>query len=214
MSAFAARCRVTILEKQLPIEILPPPGGLQSDEFAAITPLRRVPILQLDDGRVIVESDVILEYLDDVFPDRPQRPSNVEDLAQMRAVMRIVDNYIAQQLGGLFLKSEPGSEAAEDYWKQYRQGLEHLVHAMAPRGHATADMMTLADATVSTMLFIAYAALGALDRVAYDGIERLEGYMGFIAKQPSVRAVLREQAAGLPPPLYPHGERFFDRYPA
>jgi glutathione S-transferase len=44
-----------------------------SPEFLAINPLGQVPVL-VHDGRVLTESSVINEYLDEVFPQVPLRP--------------------------------------------------------------------------------------------------------------------------------------------
>ena len=46
-----------------------------SPEFQAINPQGMVPVLVHDD-RVVTESTVINEYLEDVFPDAPLRPAD------------------------------------------------------------------------------------------------------------------------------------------
>lgn len=213
LSAFAARCRVTIREKGLPIEIVAPPGGVSSDAYGAITILRRVPALQLDDGNVIVESDVIMEYLDDRFPEHPQRPDNIGDLARMRMAMRIVDNYIAQQLGRL-LRAEPGSDAAEADAAAYRAGLGYLAHTLSESELAVGAKMTLADASISTMMYVAYAALHTVGKVPFEGAPRIDSYMRRVAQRPAVRETLQEQCEDLPPQMRTHGDAFFAEYPA
>jgi glutathione S-transferase len=64
-----------------------------SDWFKAINPNGQVPALE-HDGKVITESTVICEYLEDVFTDyRPLRPSDPYLRAQMRIWTKWVDEY-------------------------------------------------------------------------------------------------------------------------
>ena len=74
LSPFAARCRIQIYAKKLPIELVDPPGGLGSESYRRLNPTGKVPALQLDDGFVLPESAVIGEYLEDRFPEPALRP--------------------------------------------------------------------------------------------------------------------------------------------
>jgi glutathione S-transferase len=50
-----------------------------SPDFARRNPLQRVPVLVLDDGTALAESDTIVEYLEDAHPERPLRPAAAVD---------------------------------------------------------------------------------------------------------------------------------------
>lgn len=64
-----------------------------SDRYKAINPRGQVPAL-VDDGRVITESTVICEYLEDAHPTEVKlRPDNPYDTAQMRIWTKWVDEY-------------------------------------------------------------------------------------------------------------------------
>src|SRR5262245_34715467 len=82
LSPFAARIRLAIYAKALPIALAPPPGGLGSEEYKRLNPSGKVPALVLDDGSVLPESEVILEYLEDRFPAPALRPSTAEERAR------------------------------------------------------------------------------------------------------------------------------------
>jgi len=63
------------------------------DWFKAINPRGQVPALD-HDGKIITESTVICEYLEDVFPnDNSLRPSDAFDRAEMRVWTKWVDEY-------------------------------------------------------------------------------------------------------------------------
>ena len=63
------------------------------DWYKAINPNGQVPALD-HDGRIITESTVICEYLEDAFPDAPSlRPADPYGRAQMRIWTKWVDEY-------------------------------------------------------------------------------------------------------------------------
>ncbi len=58
-------------------------GDQLTDEFRALNPKAEVPVL-VHNGFVLPESTVIMEYIEDVFPAPPCRPSSAQDRARMR----------------------------------------------------------------------------------------------------------------------------------
>ena len=63
-SPFARKARVTLLEKQIPHEIIVDNPWQPGSQVKGINPLAKIPTLVLDDGRVIHDSKVIFEYLE------------------------------------------------------------------------------------------------------------------------------------------------------
>lgn len=59
-------------------------------EYLKINPNGVVPTL-IHDGRIIIDSSVILEYLDEAFPEPPLIPSDIHERARMRAWMRYLE---------------------------------------------------------------------------------------------------------------------------
>jgi len=64
-------------------------GDQYSDQYRALNPESVVPTLVID-GRPLYQSLVILEYLDEEFPEPPLLPSRTEDRAHARALAQIV----------------------------------------------------------------------------------------------------------------------------
>lgn len=87
---------LTLFEKGLDWEhrfVDPARFEQHSDWFKQINPRGQVPALD-HDGRIVTESTVICEYLDDVFPDTvPLRPADPYLRAQMRVWTKWVDEY-------------------------------------------------------------------------------------------------------------------------
>lgn len=108
----AAKVRIVLAEKGLPwkghIVILgldgskPAPGVLTQHDpaYLKLNPNGVVPTL-VHDGKVIIESTVINEYLDDVFPDVPLRPTHAYGRAQVRMWTKRIDEGLHAAAGVL-----------------------------------------------------------------------------------------------------------------
>lgn len=93
-----------------------------SPEYLKINPRGIVPTL-VHDGRVIRESQVILEYLEDAFTGEPSlRPGDPYDRAQMRLWTKLVDEglHVHSRVVGMcivvrYAKAEAGPEELAKY---------------------------------------------------------------------------------------------------
>lgn len=70
-------------------------GDQLKPEYLAINPNGVVPSL-VHDGRNVIDSSVIVEYLDEAYPDiAPLRPKGLVEIAHMRTMMRFIDEVPA-----------------------------------------------------------------------------------------------------------------------
>ena len=95
-SACAAKVRLALAEKQLAwtghyINILA--GEQFKPAFLAINPKGVVPVL-VHDGRIVRESTVICEYVEEVFPEHPIYPDSPWERAQVRIWTKAVDEEL------------------------------------------------------------------------------------------------------------------------
>jgi glutathione S-transferase len=106
-SVCAAKVRFALGEKGLPwqghyLDILK--GDQFTPEYQKLNPKAVVPTL-VHDGRVIVESTVINEYLDEVFPDTPLKPGDAGARAEMRLWTKAVDENLHPACGEITFAS-------------------------------------------------------------------------------------------------------------
>jgi len=96
----AARIRLWIAEKGagdvIETKMITYPD-LQTAEFKAVNPLRKVPAFIEDNGANLFESFVILEYLEDKYSTSGKlfKPNSPEGRAKMNLLIRVHDIYIA-----------------------------------------------------------------------------------------------------------------------
>jgi glutathione S-transferase len=102
-SVCAAKVRIVLAEKGLEwkgvyIDILR--GDQFAPDYMKLNPKAVVPTL-VHDGRVILESTVIDEYLDEAFADPPLKPSDAATRAEMRLWTKAVDEQLHPACGEL-----------------------------------------------------------------------------------------------------------------
>jgi glutathione S-transferase len=204
-SPFAARCRLAIHRKALPIEIVPPPeGDPRSDEYRLLNPMGKVPALVLDDGAVIPESEVILEYLEDRFPEPSLRPELPEARARMRLLARIGDLYLMPPMVRLFRQTRVERRDAgvvDAAMTEVGEALDCIEHYIAPDGWSACQGFSLADCALAPLLFVLARLAPAFDLT--DPLAphpKTAAYWQRVQGDPVVAKVLAEMAAGLAHP--------------
>jgi glutathione S-transferase len=84
--------------KRIDYEVDPITPFYGNDEFARLSPLRRIPVLVEGDFN-LSDSSAICAYLDEAFPGHPLFPANPKD----RARARWLEEYADTRLGDLFI---------------------------------------------------------------------------------------------------------------
>ncbi len=88
-SPFAQKVKIALLEKGLDYET--PPAELGPDTaLSEVNPRGEVPAL-VDDGLAIFDSSIILEYLEDRYPEHPLRPADAAGRARVRMIEEVCD---------------------------------------------------------------------------------------------------------------------------
>lgn len=94
LSSASRRVRLCLAEKNIPYESVAVDLSKQEQhapEFLAMNPNGVVPALEISPGRFLHESSTLCEYLDDIAPEPPLRPTDPYELAQMRNFVRWTD---------------------------------------------------------------------------------------------------------------------------
>lgn len=91
-SVCAAKVRVSLAEKGIGWEgrLMRLDGDQLEPDYVKLNPNSVVPTL-IHEGRPVIESNVILEYLEDAFPSPALRPAAAHDRAQARLLMMQLD---------------------------------------------------------------------------------------------------------------------------
>lgn len=134
VSTYSAKVRIALGLKNIDCKILPPPGGYSTKEYMKLVPLGTIPALKVD-GQYFSESDVIMEYLEEAYPQIPLLPKDHLLRAQHRFLARYHDLWLEPHLRRTFAHMDPStSNSVElnqhlDKFEERLQKLETLFTA-------------------------------------------------------------------------------------
>ena len=139
-------------------------GRHREPEHLARNPFGTLPVLELDDGSYLLESLVIMEYLDERFPDHALLGTDPEQRAKARDVERIVDVRATRPMGAYVhatnspLGRPPEPEVAAQMHEQMQAPLDYLESLLADgRPLLTGGQVSIADCTLQASLqFVRY----------------------------------------------------------
>lgn len=157
----------------------------KGQDFTALNPKGYVPALVLDDGSLLTEGAVIVQYLADKSPASGLLPA-AGTLERYRVQEWL--NYIASELHKGF--SPLFGDGSEESKKAAREALlprfQLIADALAGKAFLMGDRFTVADAYAFTVL--SWAAYVKVDLPAALG-----DYLGRVAARPAVKATLEAE---------------------
>jgi glutathione S-transferase len=165
LSPYSAKVRMQIYAKGIEGIALERPPGFLTREFVNTSPLGRIPALDIE-GDIIPESEVISEYLEEIYPEPSLLGSTPRETAQIRTLSRIADIYL---MNNMFMVLPQARRATRNdgirdlLTGQVIRGVKALEHYIGTQGYAVGDRLTLADCTLTPALFLIENVLPTLD---------------------------------------------------
>jgi len=95
--------------------------GNKSEEFLSVSPYGKVPVLRVN-GISLYESNVVNEYLDEVYTSPRLMPDNPEGRASVRSWMAFADDYFFSSVSGV--RMGPRRGYSEEQIREAREKLD------------------------------------------------------------------------------------------
>ena len=200
ISNYFNKVRIAMLEKGIDFELDPTCRPSQKDDFLARTPMGKVPFLEVD-GEHLVESQVICEYLEEAYPQKPLYPRDPLARARMRELIAIMELHMELVARRLYPSLFFGAGPASDTLKQsVEKDLLKGVRAFRMRAKfdpyvAGADL-TFADCAAFVHLplasLVSKLAFGA---DALEGMPQVKQYLKLVGERPAFRQVSEDRKA-------------------
>jgi glutathione S-transferase len=152
-SSFARKIRVMLIEKNVghDLEIV---NLWEPNDLHATNPLGKVPALRLDDGRVLISSPLIADYVDGRHPAPRFIPENAEQRLEVKRWEALADGTMDAVSASLYEMRFHDEAARSQAWleRQRRKvdgGFAALDKTLGDRRWCVGEAMTLADIAVA-----------------------------------------------------------------
>lgn len=177
-SSFSRKVRVLLLEKKVAhdAEML---NLWEPNELQKINPIGKVPTLVLDDGRVLIASAVIADYLDERYPQPRFIPSDPDRRLQVRQTEAIADGAMDAVAASLYEARFHDEKQRSQAWLDRQRGkvdagLAALETQLGARQWLCGDEMTLADVAAACHIgFMTVRAPQFFSPMTYPNLARL-----------------------------------------
>jgi glutathione S-transferase len=188
------RVKVYLAEKGLKIEQIdfePPFSEIKSPHFLAKNPAGRIPVLELDDGSWLPESDAIIEYLEELHPSPAMIGETPLERAWVRAFDRMIQDLFVQ-FSNYLPHKYPGRIPGLAHYPQLVDALEPVID----RGLRNLDMrigdgLFLVNSSQPTVadchLYALISAAGKFNWEIPQQYPRLCDWYGRFRERPSAR---------------------------
>jgi len=198
VSNYCSSVKIALLYKGLDHVIIPPPSGYGSAEYKRIIPMGTIPAIVYEEVP-ISESQVILEYLDDKFPDTKRLfLKDPEMNAMVRMVHRLHDLYLEPQIRALFKHMDPkvrDNDFVKEKFDLFNSRLIQLENIVSDEGPYFLGDFTVADCVLPpTLIMTEMMAKELGQQVGYDDHIKLKNWWKRIKDDKCVSAVLEKAA--------------------
>ena len=157
-------------------------------DYTRINPKGYVPALRLDDGQILTEVGVILQYLADRKPASGlASAAGTMDRYRLMEWLNFVATEIHKQLSPLF-NPKITPEWKEDRIALFGRRCDYLVQALGGKPYLMGDRYTIADAYLFTIL--GWAIYFKLDMSQWPALKE---YADRIAARPAVKEAMRAE---------------------
>ena len=201
LSNYHNKVRIVLLEKGVPFEEDATCAPSQQEEFLSRTPLGKVPFLELDGGRRLAESDVIIEYLEDTYPQKPLLPKDPFERAKVRELTKFIELHVElparRMYGELFFKRPPISEEAKAaVGKDLAKGVRALKQLVRFDPYIAGKKLTVADCAAFVHLpIVSLVGKHGFGRDFLDELPQVRPYLKMLGERPAFRRVAEDRKA-------------------
>ena len=159
------------------------------EDFRTINPKGYVPALALDDGHLLTESQVILQYVADQAPASALAPvTGSFERYELMESLAWTSTELHKRFSPIFA---PGasSEAKETAWAALAAPLTYVAGQIGDGGYLINDRFTVADAYLFTVLnWVGFTSF------SLDNWPALQAYHARIKTLPAVQEALHQEA--------------------
>ena len=205
LSPYCRKVRLTLGEKSLEVDLIDQAPWERPAELLKLNPACEVPVLVESNGRRIIDSNAICEYLEETYPDHALLPRDAAGRAEVRRLVgwfdvkfrnEVTENLLVERVYKRLRKQgEPDSNYVRAGASNLRTHLEYLSWLAERRKWLAGDQLSFADFAAAGHL----SSLDYLDAVPWDAFPSAKAWYAKLKSRPAFRGLLADHLPGLPP---------------
>jgi glutathione S-transferase len=174
----------------------------QDEALLKRSPLGKIPFIETEHG-CLSESQVILEYLEETYPEKPLYPADSFERAKCRELIQHLELNMELHARRLYKEAFFGGTVSEETKNEVKErldiGLKGLARLAKFSPYIAGDTYTAADCVAWLHFFVVSMAgqkIYGTDIIATH-IPSIATYMHFIETRPHVQKVAADRAAAM-----------------
>lgn len=202
---FSRKVRLALSEKGLPFELRIEKIWERRTEFLALNPAGDVPVLSEPDGTTLANSQVICEYLEEVYPTENLLGTDPVQRAETRRLIswfdtkfarEVSDNLVGEKMMKRLLKlGEPHGPSIRAGHANIHYHLDYIGFLTEKRKWLAGDFLSLADLSAAAHL----SAIDYIGDVPWEEHPGARDWYARIKSRPSFRPILDDRIPGFQP---------------
>lgn len=201
VSNYYNKVKLVLMEKEIPFsEEAVFPG--QEKSFLDRSPLGKIPFIETEQG-CMSESQVILEYLEDAYPNKPLYPANAFEKAKCRELINHLELNVELQARRLYGEAFFGTSASPETKDEVKKALDVALKGVAQLAkfspYICGNTFTLADCVAWVHFFMVGIATEKVlgENLIVKYVPASVDYLKFLETRPQVAKASAERAAAI-----------------
>ncbi len=202
---FSRKVRVALAEKSLPFSLQIEKIWERRTDFLAINPAGDVPVMVEEDGTVLSNSNVICEYLEELYPHVSLLGDDPLQRAETRRMIgwfdvkfnrEVTENLVGEKMMKRFLRlGEPHGPSIRAGHANIHYHLDYISYLMEQRRWLAGDRFSLADIAAAAH----FSAVDYIGDVPWDEHSAAKAWYMRVKSRPSFRPLLEDHVPGFAP---------------
>jgi glutathione S-transferase len=202
---FSRKVRLALAEKRLEFALQIEKIWERRTAFLAMNPAGDVPVLVEEDGTILSNSQVICEYLEEVYPDVNLLGRDPIQRAETRRLIgwfdikfnrEVTDNLVGEKLMKRFLKlGEPHGPSIRAGHANIHYHLDYIGFLTEKRTWLAGEEFTLADIAAAAHL----SSIDYIGDVPWDEHHAARDWYARVKSRPGFRSLLEDRIPGFTP---------------